>query len=73
MELPAHNNQTALLDSAVPGQSQKEIIVSAPQVFAVSACPIVQHSTDVPFGITMDAVEVKAEKFTRKCASGFAM
>ena len=42
MELPAHNNQTALLDSAVPGQSQKEIIVSAPQVFAVSACPIAQ-------------------------------
>ena len=62
MELPAHNNQTALLDSAVPGQSQKETIVSAPQTSAVSACPIAQHSTDVPSGVTMDAVEVKAEK-----------
>ena len=62
MELPAHNNQTALLDSVVPGQSQKETtIVSAPQTSAVSACPIAQHSTDVPSGITMDAVEVRAE------------
>ena len=61
MELPAHNNQTALLDSAVPGQSQKETIVSALQTSAVSACPIAQHSTDVPSGFTMDAVEVKAE------------
>ena len=31
MELPAHNNETALLDSAVPGQSQNETIVSAPE------------------------------------------
>ena len=61
MELPAHNNQTALLDSVVPGQSQKETIVSALQTPAVSACPIAQHSTDVPSGFTMDAVEAKAE------------
>ena len=61
MDLSVHNNQIAFLDSAVPGQSQKETIVSAQQTSAVLACPIAQHSTDVPSGIAMDAVEVKAE------------